>query len=187
MVDTPVLGTGARKGVWVRVPPSAPHDNFSFFITPPFCSCEVPERNPGYSIEYPFKKITFNIKYICRYEIFFINLQLFFEIIIGEWRNGRRAGNAIKCNLRKGHTQQDYLCIIIFKLWGPVYISTYRFEPYLPDNCRISTSVVCNLPKVERTVRFCYPAQKNTKIFIRILDIFNSFMYLCIVIRKTVL
>ena len=41
---------------------------------------------------------------------------------------------------------------------------TYRFETCLPDNCRISTSVVCNLPKVERTVRFCYPAQKNTKI-----------------------
>lgn len=131
------LGRHARLRIWCpegRVGSSPTIRTHLFLLmTSPFCSCEVPERNPGYSIEYPFKKIKIYSKYICIYQNLFVTSHKFFETIIGEWRNGKRAGNAIKCNLRKGHTQQDYLCIIIFKLWEPVYISTYRFEPYLPD------------------------------------------------------
>ena len=59
---------------------------------------------------------------------------------------------------------------------------TYRFEPCLPDNCRISISVVCNLPKVERTVRFCYPAQKILK---KDLDIKNIILIFAKVLLKS--
>lgn len=42
-----------------------------------------------------------------------------------------------KCNLRKGHTQQDYLCIIIFKLWELVYIVRIGSSPVSPTNKQV--------------------------------------------------